>query len=384
MTLRMYWFLPLHGDGRDLAGTRGGDGRGRECRRDLDLNYLAQVARAADGQGFDGVLTPFGLFCEDPWLVASALAAQTQRLRFMIALRPGLVSPTLIAQMCATFQRISGGRLLLNVVTGGDPEEQHRYGDWLDHDSRYDRTDEFLTVLRSLWAGRTDFSGDHFTVAGGRVARPPAAWPRVFVGGSSDAAVRVACRHADVYLCWAEPIPLLARQLGRVREQAERAAPDRELEFGTRLHVITRDRAEDAWAVANSVLEHLDPRMVQDARRRMAASDSEGQRRMAALHDGDHGTGETSTLDAAGLEVAPNLWTGFSLIRQGPGITLVGSHAEVADRITELHDAGVEHLILSGQPHLEEAYWVGEGVLPLLRERGVLGEQAPQLVGGGV
>ncbi|CAM2957153.1 LLM class flavin-dependent oxidoreductase [Saccharomonospora xinjiangensis] len=376
MTLRMYWFLPLHGDGRDLAEGRVGNGQRRERRRDTDLNYLAQVARAAEGQGFDGVLAPFGLFCEDPWLVCSALAAHTERLRFMIALRPGLTAPTLVAQMSATFQRISGGRLLLNVVTGGDPQEQRRYGDFLDHASRYDRTEEFLAVLRSLWRGRTDFEGDHFTVAGGKVMRPPDTWPRVFLGGSSEAAMRVASRHADVYLCWAEPIPQLRAQLARVREQAAATAPDRALEFGTRLHIISRDRAEDAWAVANSVLEHLDPEQIRDARQRMSTADSVGQRRMAALHDGD----------ASSLEVAPNLWTGFSLIRQGPGLTLVGSHTEVADRITELHEAGVEHLILSGQPHLEEAYWVGEGVLPLLRERGVLGtaEAAePVAVAGG-
>lgn len=365
MTLRMYWFLPLHGDGRDLIENSAGSGR-----RDVDLNYLVQVARAAEGQGFHGALTPFGLFCEDPWLVCSALATHTERLRYMIALRPGLMSPTLVAQMCATFQRISGGMLQLNVVTGGDPQEQRRYGDWLDHDSRYDRTDEFLTVLRSLWQGKTDFAGDHYTVAGGRVARPPEAWPEIFVGGSSAAAARVASRHADVYLCWAEPIPQLVAQLARVREQA----PDRELEFGTRLHVISRDRAEDAWAIAERVLAHLDQDKVRDAQARMAASDSEGQRRMAALHGGD----------AAKLEVAPNMWTGFGLIRQGPGITLVGSHAEVADRITEMYEAGVRHLILSGQPHIEEAYWVGEGVLPLLRARGLLDEAEPELVGGAV
>lgn len=364
MTLRMYWFLPLHGDGRDLMESPDGD---KQRRRDIDLNYLVQVARAAEGQGFHGVLTPFGLFCEDPWIVASALAMHTERLRYMVALRPGLMSPTLVAQMSATFQRLSGGRLQLNVVTGGDPEEQRRYGDWLDHASRYARTDEFLTVLRSLWQGRVDFSGEHFNIAGGRVVRPPDAWPEIFVGGSSEAAVRVASRHADVYLCWAEPIPRLIAQLARARDQGA----DRALEFGTRLHIISRDNAEDAWAIANGVLKHLDPAKVAAAQARMAASDSEGQRRMAAMHGGD----------AAKLEVAPNMWTGFGLIRQGPGITLVGSHTEVADRITEMHEAGVRHLILSGQPHLEEAYWVGEGVLPLLRERGVLDAAEPELVG---
>src|SRR5699024_10400774 len=146
-----------------------------------------------------------------------------------------------------------------NVVTGGDPQEQRRYGDFLDHASRYQRTDEFLTVLRSLWEGRTDFEGEHFEVLGGRVMRPPSAWPQIFVGGSSTAAIQVASQYADVYLCWAEPIPQLTAQLARVRDQTTATESDYALKFGTRLHIISRDRAQDAWAVANSVLEYLDP-----------------------------------------------------------------------------------------------------------------------------
>lgn len=362
MALQLYWFLPSHGDGRNLVARPGGAGGVGDRRRVCDPNYLAQVAEAADGQGFHGALLPFGLFCEDPWLIGAAVAARTERLRFMVAVRPGLMSPTLVAQMSATFQRITGDRLELNVVTGGDPEEQHRYGDWLDHAARYARTSEFLEILRSSWAGPTDLDGVHYTVAGARVMRPPRSVPKIFVGGSSDAAVRVACRHADVYLCWAEPPAGIAEQFTRVRAHAAgagTAAPA----CGTRLHVISRDRAEDAWAVAEALSADLEPDTVRAARRRMEASDSVGQSRMAALHD-EH--------RERGPEVAPNLWNGIGLVRQGPGLTLVGSHAEVAERIAELHDVGVEYLILSGQPHLEEAYWVGEGVIPLLRERGVL------------
>jgi alkanesulfonate monooxygenase len=283
---------------------------------------------------------------------------RTERLKFMVALRPGLLSPTLAAQMSATQQRISGNRLLLNIVVGGDPDEQHRYGDWLDHDARYARADEFLQILGGLWSGdRVDLDGSYSTVRGALLARPPEVAPPVFVGGSSPAAQRVAARHADVYLAWGETPRQLAVLLAGVRHRT-----DRPLGFGTRFHVITRDTAEEAWAEADRLLAGLDAELVAAARERSRRSESEGQRRMAALSS-----------DGAGrLEVYPNVWTGYGLARPGPGAALVGSHQEVADRLAEFHAAGVGHVILSGQPHVEEAYWFGEGVLPLLRARGLV------------
>ena len=361
MALHLHWFLPSHGDGREVAKGTGEPVRARDLRRDPSIGYLAQVAQAADQFGFEGVLTPTGLFCEDAWLVATALAAQTARLKFMVALRPGFVSPTLAAQMAATFQRLSGNRLLLNIVTGGDPDEQRRYGDWLDHDQRYERTSEFLTVLRAALSGKPfDFEGTHYRVAGATTARPPEAVPQFFLGGSSPAAQRTAAEHVEVYLAWGEPPPRLAELLGDFRRQAGPAP--RAKQYGTRFHVITRDTAREAWAEAEKLAENMDPARIAAAQRRFGRTESEGQRRMAALHGG--------TADR--LEVYPNVWAGYGLVRPGAGAALVGSHREVAERIEEFHALGMDHLILSGQPHLEEAYWFGEGVLPLLRDRGVL------------
>jgi alkanesulfonate monooxygenase len=150
--LTFHWFLPTQGDGRRLveeqrpAGMAGGP-------RAASLGYLTQVALAAEELGFEGALTPTGLWCEDAWVTTAMLSQRTERLKFMIAFRPGLVSPTLAAQMAATFQRQSGGRLLLNVVTGGDGEEQRALGDHLDKDARYQRTAEFLSIVRELWRG---------------------------------------------------------------------------------------------------------------------------------------------------------------------------------------------------------------------------------------
>lgn len=360
MPLELHWFLPSHGDGRQLAKRSAGPSV-PGARRDPDIGYLAQVAMAADRAGFTGMLTPFGLFCEDPWVVAAALAGVTERVKFMIALRPGLVSPLLAAQAAATFQRVSDGRLQFNIVTGGDADEQHRYGDWLEHDQRYRRTGEFLEVFRRAWPGeRFDFEGEHYRIEAGLLTRPHPVAPEIFVGGSSDAARKVAAEHADVLLTWGEPPDTLASFIGRAREEAARHG--RELGFGTRFHVISRDTADEAWEVARQLVEEIDPARIAQAQERFRVSESEGQRRMTALHGG--------RLDA--LEIHPNVWAGYGLVRPGVATALVGSHEEVAERIEEYHAIGVDHLILSAQPHLEEAYAFGEGVLPLLRKRGVL------------
>lgn len=360
MPLDVHWFLPTHGDGREVAATVGGVPL-PGARREPDLDYLAQVALAVDRFDYSGMLVPFGMFCEDPWVVAAALAGRTRRTRFMLALRPGVMSPVLAAQAAATFQRVSGGRLDLNIVTGGDADEQRRYGDHLDHAARYARTGEFLDVFTRAWSGeRFDFTGAHFEVTAGLLTRPHPVAPRLFVGGSSEAAQEVAARHADVLLTWGEPPAAVAASLEAARRRA--AGRARPLRFGIRFHVISRDTSAEAWAVADRLLAGMDPVRVARAQERFAASEGEGQRRMTALHGGSTDR----------LEVHPNVWAGYGLVRPGVGTALVGSHEEVADRIEEYHDLGCEHLILSAQPHLEEAYTVGEGVLPLLRKRGLL------------
>ena len=366
MGVTLHWFLPTTGDSRtDLShGTAvgdtsvvGGDGDGQ---RPPSVEYLGQVARSAEQLGFSAALTPTSSWCEEAWVFTAALTQVTERLRFLVAFRPGFVAPLLNAQMAATYQRMSGGRLLLNLVAGGDDTEQRRFGDTLDKDARYARAGEFLEVVRRLWTGdRVDFHGDHVQLEDARLMDPPA-WPDVYLGGSSPAAIDVAARHADVYLTWGEPPAQVAEKLDRVRDAAAREG--RELRFGIRLHAIARDRADDAWAVADELVARLDPEAIERAQSVLAASQSEGQRRMVALHGG-----RTDS-----LEVSPNLWAGVGLVRGGAGTALVGSHEEIADRIAEYHDIGIDEFILSGYPHLEEAYRVGEGVMPVLRRRGLL------------
>ncbi len=372
MPVKLHWFLPTNGDSHtDLSlgnavGAHGAriDDAATNARK-ADLGYMSQVARAAESLGFEAALTPTSSWCEEAWVITAALTQLTRSFKYLVAFRPGLQSPTLAAQAAATYQRVSGDRLLLNVVVGGDAVEQRRYGDTIGKDSRYARADEFLAVVRELWTGEeVNFSGEWYEIEAARLLDPPA-WPTVYLGGSSAAAIDVAARRADVFLTWGEPPEAVAAKLDAVREAAE--LEGRELGFGIRLHAITRDTAEEAWAVADRMLANLSDEQIAKAQSIQSVSESEGQRRMTELHGGrtDH------------LEVAPNLWAGIGLVRGGAGTALVGSHEEVADRIAEYHDLGIDEFILSGYPHLEEAYRVGEGLIPVLKSRGLIESKEP-------
>ena len=344
------WFLPTHGDGRYLGTTTGA--------RPADLRYLQQVAQAADSLGYFGVLLPTGRSCEDSWLVASALMPLTERLRFLVAVRPGLLSPTLAARMTATLDRLSGGRLLINVVTGGDPVESKGDGVFLDHDERYAVTAEFLGIYRRLLAGKeVTQRGQHLSVEGAKLAFAPLQedGPPLYFGGSSNAGIDVAAETVDKYLTWGEPPAQVAEKIATVSAAAARKR--RRLTFGIRLHVIVRETNEEAWAAADSLISHLDDQTIAAAQQTFARMDSVGQRRMAMLHGGRRDR----------LEISPNLWAGVGLVRGGAGTALVGDPLTVAARIAEYQALGVDTFILSGYPHLEEAYRFAELVFPHLR-----------------
>src|SRR6201996_1459460 len=169
--------------------------------RPADLRYLIQLAQAADINGFEAVLTPTGLWCEDAWLTTAMLINSTESLKYLVAFRPGLISPTLAAQMASTFQWHSQGRLLLNVVTGGDADEQRAFGDFLGKEERSRRAGEFLEIVSRLWGGETvDFAGEHLRVEGATIHRLPDPRPEIYFGGSSPAGIEVAAEHVDVYL----------------------------------------------------------------------------------------------------------------------------------------------------------------------------------------
>jgi len=368
MSLTFHWFLPTNGDGRDIVGGGHGVAAGAAgAIRPPSVKYLGQIARSAEQLGFVGALTPTGTWCEDAWLTTAMLTEVTERLKFLVAFRPGAISPTLSAQMASTFQRQSGGRLLLNVVTGGETAEQRSFGDFLSKDERYERTGEFLDIVTRLWQGETvTAEGKHLHVEGAHLARLPDPIPDIYFGGSSQAAGPVAAKYSDVYLTWGEPPSAVNDKLRWIEAQA--ADRNRKLRLGIRLHTISRDTSEEAWRQADYLMERVTDDMIAKVQSGLATSESEGQRRMRALHNSG---------DRRKLEIYPNLWAGVGLVRGGAGTSLVGSHEEVANLIEEYANLGITEFILSGYPHLEEAYWFGEGVLPILQRRGLWSHPAP-------
>jgi len=368
--LKFHWFLPTNGgDGRQVVG--GGHGvEAGPSGRPASVPYLGQVARSAEQLGFEAALTPTGAWCEDAWITTAMLSSLSERLRFLVAFRPGLTSPFIAAQMAATFQNLSGGRLALNVVTGGESREQRMFGDFLDKDARYERCDEFLTIVRALWTGEpVTFEGKHLRVEDATLQQLPDPLPQIYFGGSSPAAGRVAAKHADVYLTWGEPPAAVAEKVAWVRRLAEDAdiRGGREIRFGIRLHTIARDTSEAAWAEADRLLAGIADEDVARVQEGLKRSESVGQQRMLELNRGSKDE----------LVVHPGLWAGVGLVRGGAGTAMVGSHAEIADLIEEYHAVGIEEFVLSGYPHLEESYWFGEGVLPELARRGLWEHPAP-------
>ncbi|MBN8871559.1 MAG: FMNH2-dependent alkanesulfonate monooxygenase [Rhodospirillales bacterium] len=349
--LDLFWFLPTSGDGRYLGTEEG--------HRPADLGYLREIAVAADRLGFGGILLPTGINCLDGWMVGSAIAPFTERLKFLLALRPGFLSPGLAARQSVAFDRISGGRLLINIVTGGQPKELAGDGLLLDHDERYALTDEFLTIWRDLiGTGRADLAGTHLTASDAKlgyfkpVQRPH---PPLWFGGSSPAGIEVAAQHVDTYLTWAEPPADVAEKLAAVRARA--AARGRTLDYGMRVHLIVRETDTEAWAEADRLISRLSDETIAAAQARLRAdTDSVGQLRQLALHQGRRDR----------LEISPNLWAGVGLVRHGVGTALVGSPETVAARLREYQALGIRTIIASGYPHLEEAYRVAELLFPVL------------------
>ena len=348
MALNIFWFIPTHGDGRFLATNAGA--------RPATFDYYSQVARAVDSLGYEGVLLPTGRGCEDAWVTAAGLAAVTRRLKFLVAVRPGLVPPTVAYRMASTFDRQSQGRILINVVTGGDIEDLQGDGLFLSHDERYAQTAEFLSIWRRLALGETvDHSGKFYRVEKARdLFGPFQQHIPLYFGGSSPAAMHVAAKHIDFYLTWGEPPQQVAEKIAKARELA--AIAGRELRFGIRLHVIVRDTNEEARRDAEKLIQYVTPEIAAQGQNALAKYDSDGQRRMLELQRGGRD----------GLWLRPDLWAGVGLVRGGAGTAMVGDGKTVASLMQEYAALGIDTFILSGYPHLEESYHFAEHVFPLL------------------
>ena len=333
-------------------------------RRPVDLGYLQNLAQSVDRLGYSGALLATDLY--DVWPLGSALAAVTgPNFKPLLAVHPGLISPTVLAKMALSFTNLFGDRLRFNVVNGST-DQLRQAGLHLEHDERYELSAEYWSIVKRLTAGEVfDHKGRFYdlknagaslrelTPAQGGVHTP------LWFGGSSAPGIEMAAEHVDVYLTWGEPPHLLKEKLERVRERA--AAHGRTLRLGLRLHLIVRDTEEQAWAAADRLLDVTSEATYARQLGERSGEDGVGWQRQFRQHGGK------VPAHARELEVHPNMWPGMGLFRPGPGTAVVGSTEQVIERLHEFQDLGVDTFILSGNPLLEEAYRVAETVLPALQ-----------------
>jgi alkanesulfonate monooxygenase len=386
MTIDIFWRIPTHGEPsshRSKTPHRGDWFPGNDQRRQSGLagsgndgfnyiDYLAEIAHAAEISGFQGGLIPSFPMTDEPWVISAALARETETFRFMIPFQPGFLHPVTAARMTASLQRATGGRALYNIITGGGGPQQLWWGDAVAHDDRYGRTTEFLDILQGVWnGGPFSYHGKFYQVENGGLADPLSKedYPEIYFSGSSDAALASASKHADYYLSWLEPFDQLHQKFDRVKEKTQLLG--RKIKCAVRVDIVARPTEEEAWDEVRRGFESLSKETLENFQR-ADGSESVG----AARQRNNRPTTINSYKD---LIIEPNVWSGFSLLRGGQTNGIVGSYEQVAERLDQLVQLGADAFILASTPHLEEAYRVGEEVLPLVR--GSTGAPALRAVG---
>jgi alkanesulfonate monooxygenase len=353
MISNIFWHLPTGGDGRYVGKA--------SAARPVSNAYLRQVATLVEQLGYDGILIPTGSWNLDPFITAASLAAVTNKIKLLVALRTSAVgNPTVFARQIATLDEALNGRLILNVVPGAYEKELAAEGVKLNHDERYELADEFLTLWKRILSGeRVTYKGEYFDIEDAYNLYPPVQkpYPPLYFGGSSNAAHELTAKHIDAYLSWGEPPHLVAEKIADVNKRAEKYG--RKVRFGLRVNIIVRESEEEAWEAAEEIISRLDADTIEKAKRNFAQIDSIGQKRLNELHGWDKNR----------LEISPNLWAGIGLVRRGAGTAIVGDPKIVAERLQEYADLGIDTFVLSGYPHLEEAVRFAELVFPLLADK---------------
>lgn len=380
------WYMPTRGDGPFV---------GVKSERVVDIAYHIKVAQAVEAAGYTFALIPTGGNCSDAWIIGATLAAHTKIFKPLVAMRPGLIAPALAARMGATLDEATGGRALMNIVTGSSPADMKAMGDELafDKDARYERTLEYIKIVKQLWINSAaergeqllaahdafkhieplDYKGKYFQLEGGVSYPPPVQRPHppFYFGGSSAAAKKTAAEIADVYLMWAEPLDWIKEQIDDVeyhrRELLETQGIERSIRYGLRAQVVIRDTEEEAWAAAKLIVSRIEPEVKQGLEGQLFYNLSAGQQRQNELR---------KLAEANDYVIGPNFWAGLAQVRGGGAMAFVGTPEQVADRLLEYADIGITSFILSGYPNLEEATSSGEALLPVFRKKWAARKQA--------
>ena len=325
----------------------------------LDRGYIRDFAQAAEAGGFDKVLVGYFADGPDGFLIASAAAAHTERLGFLVAHRPGFVAPTLAARKFATLDQITGGRVAMHVITGGDDADMFRDGDVTTKDERYARTDEYVEILRRIWTepGPTvDHEGRFYRFKGASTAIRCFQQPRIpiFFGGASDAAVAASARHADVYMLWGETHAQVREMTARV--QSEAAKHNRSVRFSLSFRPILAETEDEAWARAERIKQTI-------IERRKAAG-------LGPTNRNNEGSKRLLAAAAQGERLDKRLWTGAALLTGASGNTtgLVGTPRQVAEALVDYWDLGVTTFLVRGFNPLDDNVEYGRSLLPLTKQ----------------
>ncbi|MBB3102186.1 LLM class flavin-dependent oxidoreductase [Azomonas macrocytogenes] len=326
----------------------------------FDKDYIRSFAQAHENAGFDRILIGYWSDQPDGFLVTALAGLSTSKIGLLLAHRPGFVAPTLAARKLATLDNLLDGRLALNVISGGSDAEQRKDGDFLDHDQRYARTDEFLDVVKKVWIEDKPFdhAGQFYKAENAFSAIKSAQKPHlpVYFGGASEAAIRVAGKHADVYMLWGESLAQTREIVEQVR--AEAAKHGRDIAFSVSFRPILGATEEQAWAKADTVLDTARTRLEREKLEVSLKPESIGAQRLR----------ETV---AQGARVDKRLWTGIAgLVGGGHNSTaLVGTPEQVADAVLDYYDLGIENFLFRGFDPLNDAVEYGRELLPLVRAK---------------
>ena len=334
----------------------------------IDRDFIRASAAIHERGGFDRVLLAFHSTTPESLLVGQYVASVTQRLKLMLAHRPGFTAPTLAARQLATLDHLTGGRIAVHIITGGNDRELAQDGDWLTKDERYARTGEYLDILRREWTADRpfDYEGEYYRVKGAySEVKPgePGGVP-VYFGGSSPAAIQVAGRHADVYALWGETYAQVAETIAAVRAAA--APHGRSPRFSLSLRPILGRTEEEAWDKAAAILARA-----RELRGTGAGAVTGGQRPVNATPGDPPNEGSRRLLAAAaqGARLDKRLWTELAALTgaNGNSTSLVGTPDQVAEAMLDYHRLGVTTFLIRGFDPLADALDYGRDLIPRVR-----------------